>query len=100
MLESKSVAGVDMYAALCEQTFGKRPERVQLLYLSRPEAIIATTSEQSCGGVARRTAAVWAAVERACARDEFRPRPSRLCDVCTVRPSCPPHGGEPAAAAP
>ena len=40
LVESKSLAGVHMYAAMCEQTFGKRPERVQLLYLSRPEAII------------------------------------------------------------
>ena len=99
MFESKSLAGVHMYAAMCEQTFGKRPDRVQLLYLSRPEAIIATTSEQSCGGVARRTAAVWTAVERACARDDFRPRPSRLCDFCTFRPYCPAHGGDPADAA-
>jgi putative RecB family exonuclease len=95
MFEAKSLAGVHMYAALCEQTFGKRPQRVQLLYLSRPEAIIATPSEQSCGGVARRTAAVWSAVERACERDDFRPRPSRLCDFCTFRPYCPAHGGDP-----
>ena len=48
--EAKSLGGVHMYAALCEQTFGRRPARVQLLYLSKPEAIIATPTEQSCSG--------------------------------------------------
>jgi putative RecB family exonuclease len=93
--ERKSLAGVHMYAMLCEQNFGKRPVHVQLLYLSRPEAIIATPSEQSAKGLARRTAALWSAIEQACARDDFRPRPSRLCDFCTFRPYCPAHGGDP-----
>ncbi len=93
--EAKSLAGVHMYAALCEQNFGQRPHHVQLLYLSKPEAIIATPSDQSSRGVERRTAALWSAIEQACARDDFRPRPSRLCDFCTFRPYCPAHGGDP-----
>jgi putative RecB family exonuclease len=93
--EAKSLAGVHMYAALCEQNFGQRPHHVQLLYLSKPEAIVATPSDQSSRGVARRTAALWSAIEQACARDDFRPRPSRLCDFCTFRPYCPAHGGDP-----
>ena len=96
--ESKSLAGVHMYALLCEQNFGRRPERVQLLYLSKPEAIIARPSNQSSSGVARRTVALWLAIERACARDDFRPRPSRLCDFCTFKPYCPAHGGDPTSA--
>ena len=59
------------------------------------QAIIATPSDQSAKGVARRTAALWSAIEQACARDDFRPRPSRLCDFCTFRPYCPAHGGDP-----
>jgi putative RecB family exonuclease len=98
LFESKSLAGVHMYALLCEQNFGRRPERVQLLYLSRPEAIIARPSDQSSTGVERRTVALWLAIERACARDDFRPRPSRLCDFCTFKPYCPAHGGDPASA--
>ena len=63
--ESKSLAGVHMYSMLCEQNFGKRPKHVQLLYLSKPEAIIATPSDQSSQGLTRRTVALWSAIEQA-----------------------------------
>ncbi len=93
--ESKSLGGVHIYALLCEEMLGRRPARVQLLYLSKPEAIIATPTEQSCRGVARRTTALWSAIEGACARDDFRAHPSRLCDFCSFKPYCPAHGGDP-----
>jgi putative RecB family exonuclease len=93
--ESKSLTGVHVYALLCERMLGRRPARVQLYYLSKPEAIIARPTEQSVTGVERRAAALWSAIERACARDDFRPHPSRLCDFCTFRPYCPAHGGNP-----
>ena len=35
--EQKSMAGVHIYSLLCERMFGRRPARVQLLYLSKPE---------------------------------------------------------------
>jgi putative RecB family exonuclease len=94
--ETKSLAGVHMYALLCEQMLGRRPARVQLYYLSKPEAIIATPTEQSVNGVAQRTTALWSAIAGACARDDFRPKPGRLCDFCTFKPYCPAHGGDPA----
>ena len=94
--EAKSLAGVHMYALLCEQMLGRRPARVQLYYLSKPEAIIATPTEQTVNGMAKRTTALWSAIAGACARDDFRPRPGRLCDWCTFRPYCPAHGGDPA----
>jgi putative RecB family exonuclease len=93
--ESKSLGGVHIYALLCEEMLGKRPARVQLLYLSKPEAIIATPTEQTCRGVARKTTALWSAIEGACARDDFRARPSRLCDFCSFKAYCPAHGGDP-----
>jgi hypothetical protein len=68
---------------------------VQLYYLSKPEAIIATPSDQSITGVERRTSAMYDAIANACARDDFRARPGRLCDFCTFKPYCPAHGGNP-----
>ncbi|HUV11306.1 MAG TPA: PD-(D/E)XK nuclease family protein, partial [Acidimicrobiia bacterium] len=53
--ESKSLGGVHIYALLCQHMLGRRPAKVQLLYLSKPEAIIATPTEQTCRGVERRT---------------------------------------------
>ncbi len=96
--EQSRLTGVRLYALLCERVLGRRPARVQLLYLSEPVAIIATPSEQSVGGSARKASALWSAVERACERDDFRPRPSRLCDFCAFRAYCPAFGGVPEAA--
>jgi len=93
--ERKSLSGVHIYALLCEQMLGRRPARVQLYYLSKPEAIITTPDDQSITGVQRKTAAMWSAIVRACDRDDFRPNPGRLCDFCAFRPYCPAHGGDP-----
>jgi len=93
--EAKSLGGVHVYALLCERVFGRRPARVQLLYLAKPEAIIAVPSAQSITGVERRTTALWRAIETACSRDDFRPHPSKLCDFCAFQAYCPSFGGEP-----
>jgi putative RecB family exonuclease len=93
--EAKSLAGVHIYALLCERMLGRRPARVQLYYLSKPEAIIASPTDQSIRGVERRTSAMYDAIANACARDDFRARPGRLCDFCTFKPYCPAHGGNP-----
>jgi putative RecB family exonuclease len=97
--EAKSLSGVHIYALLCERMLGKRPVRVQLYYLSKPEAIIATPSDQSTTAVERKTVAMWSAIANACERDDFRPRPGRLCDFCAFKPYCPAHGGDPIEAA-
>ena len=91
----KSLAGVQMYALMCERLFGTVPARIQLLYLSRPTAIVATPSAQQLTGVARRTTAIWNTIATACERNEFRTNPGRLCDFCAYRPYCPAHGGDP-----
>ncbi|MGH9279159.1 MAG: RecB family exonuclease [Acidimicrobiales bacterium] len=96
--EQQRLGGVHFYAYLCEQVYGERPSRVQLLYLSEPVAIVAYPSEQSIRGLQQRTIAIWQAVERACEREDFRPRTSRLCDWCAFRPYCPAYGGDPARA--
>ena len=45
--EQSRLGGVHFYAFLCERLFGRRPSRVQLLYLAQPVAIITVPSEQS-----------------------------------------------------
>lgn len=99
--EQGRLGGVHFYAFLCERFFGRRPSRIQLLYLSDPPvAIVATPSDQSIRGMATRAAAIWTAVERACEHDDFRPRPGRLCDWCGFKAYCPAFGGDPTAAPP
>jgi putative RecB family exonuclease len=93
--ERARLGGVHFYSFLCEQLFGSRPARVQLLYLSEPLVITTTPTEQSTRGLERKVRAVWTAVERACERDDFRPKPSRLCDWCAYKAYCPAFGGDP-----
>jgi putative RecB family exonuclease len=97
--ENTRLGGVQFYSFLCEQLFGKRPKHVRLLHLREPVAITATPTDQSTTGFQRKVVALWAAVERACERDDFRPRPSGLCDYCAYKPYCPAWGGDPALAA-
>jgi len=85
--------GVNIYAAMCEELFGRRPARVQLLYLRDPVAVVATPTTGSLRGLGAKVDAVWHAVERSCANDDFRPKPSKLCDWCGFRTHCPAHGG-------
>jgi putative RecB family exonuclease len=98
MHEQSRLGGVHFYAFLCERVLGRRPARVQLLYLSEPVAIVAEPSAQSVRGLEQRTSAIWKAVERACANEDFRPRPSALCNWCSYQEYCPSFGGDPARA--
>ena len=49
-------------------------------------------------GCERKVGAIWTAVERACEREDFRPRPGPLCAWCSFQAFCPAFGGDPAAA--
>ena len=52
-------------------------------------------TEQSIRGLERKVSAIWTAVERACTAEDFRPRPSKLCDWCAFQAYCPAFGGDP-----
>jgi putative RecB family exonuclease len=92
--EEPRLAGVHFYALLCEQVLGRRPGRVQLLHLREPIAISTVPSDQSIRGLRQQTLAVWSAVEQACEREDFRPRPGWLCDHCAYHQYCPAMGGD------
>ena len=96
--EQGRFGGVHFYAFLCQAVFGRRPARIQLLYLADGVSITAIPSEQSIRGLERRVGAVWQAVMRACAADDFRPHVGPLCNWCAFQALCPAHGGSPAAA--
>jgi putative RecB family exonuclease len=97
--ERKSLSGVHFYAFLCESLFGKIPAAIRLMYLRSGEIITATPSSQSTRFMTTRTNAVWKAVATACERDDFRPKPSTLCNYCAYQRWCPQFGGDPALAA-
>lgn len=93
--EQSRLGGVHFYAFLCERLLGERPAKVQLLYLSDPVVITTVPSEQSIRQLERKVKAIWQAIERACERDDFRPKQSRLCNWCAYQEFCPAFGGDP-----
>jgi putative RecB family exonuclease len=92
--EQSRLGGVHFYAFLCERVLGRRPARVQLLHLREPLTISTVPSDQSIRGLQQQTSAIWAAVEQACQREDFRPKPGRLCDYCAYHELCPAVGGD------
>jgi putative RecB family exonuclease len=92
--EQSRLGGVHFYAFLCEQVLGRRPARIQLLHLREPLAISTVPSDQSIRGLRQQTVAVWAAVEQACTREDFRPKPGWLCNHCAYHEYCPAVGGD------
>jgi len=98
--EQSKLVGVHIYAMLCEELLGRRPVRVELLHLREPTVITARPSEQAIRGHRQRTTAVWSAIERACQKEDFRPKTGPLCKHCHFQPFCPAFGGDPALAAP
>jgi putative RecB family exonuclease len=93
------LSAVQLYAFLCEQVIGRRPSVVRLIFLRDRVVVSADATEQSLRGVHQRAKAVWAAIERACDRSDFRPNPSALCKWCSFQQFCPVYGGDPERAA-
>jgi putative RecB family exonuclease len=94
--ERSKLGGVHFYAFLLEQILGQRPAKVQLLYLSEPVMITTIPTEQSVRALERKVRAVWSAIEKACEHDNFKPKPSGLCNWCDFQSLCPAYGGNPA----
>ncbi len=92
------LSALQLYAFLCERVLGVRPAVVRLLYLRDRVVISADTTDQSLRGVHQRANAVWAAIERACERNDFRPNASPLCKWCSFQQLCPVFGGDPESA--
>lgn len=88
------LGGVAFYALLCQETFGVLPSRIQLLYLADQLTISTEPSEQAIRALKAKLRALWQAVERACEREDFRPRPGPLCSWCSFQAYCPAKGGD------
>ncbi|MDQ2724808.1 MAG: PD-(D/E)XK nuclease family protein [Actinomycetota bacterium] len=93
-VEQGRLGGVHFYAFLCEEVFGQRPARIQLLHLREPLSISTVPSDQSIKALQSQTRAIWSAVELACEREDFRPNPGRACSWCGFHAYCPAVGGD------
>ena len=93
--QQSRLTGVHIYAYLCEQVHGERPAKVRLLFLGSPAVVEAEPTDQSTRQIERKLTSIWSAIETACARDDFRPKQSRLCSWCAYQQWCPAFGGDP-----
>jgi len=96
--EQGRLGGVHFYSLLCEELFGRRPARVQLLHLQEPLVLTSLPTDQSTRGLRMKVGAIWQAVEKACVTEDFRPKPGPLCAWCNFQAYCPAFGGDPAQA--
>ena len=72
---------------------GAMPRVLRLLYLKDAEVCDYAPDAEELVRFERTVVALWRAIEQATARQDFRPRPSRLCDWCAHRALCPAYGG-------
>lgn len=98
--QQSRLGGVNFYSFVYEKIVGERPAKVQLLYLGTPAVVESTPTDQSTHSLERRLVSIWSAIESACARDDFRPKKSKLCSWCSYQQWCPSFGGDPARARP
>ncbi len=78
-----------IYAVLIRRRLGKTPTELRLLYLSGPTMYRLRIDDRQLDAMERQLRALWQAIDRAIDREQFPPRPGRLCDWCSFRSMCP-----------
>lgn len=93
--EARALFQLKFYALVLWRTRGVVPRVLRLLYLRDAEICDYTPDAEELMRFERTVVALWRAIEQATARQDFRPRPSRLCDWCSHQSLCPTFGGTP-----
>ncbi|MCW3816080.1 PD-(D/E)XK nuclease family protein [Micromonospora sp. DR5-3] len=93
--EARALFQLKFYALVLWRTRGVVPRVLRLLYLKDAEVCDYTPDAEELLRFERTVVALWQAIEQATERQEFRPRPSRLCDWCSHQALCPSFGGTP-----
>ncbi|RBY87659.1 PD-(D/E)XK nuclease family protein [Blastococcus sp. TF02A-30] len=93
--EAKALFQMKFYALVLWRTRGVVAAQLKLLYLGDGDALTYAPDEAELVRFERTLLAIWAAIERAVATQDFRPSPSRLCGWCDHQAFCPSFGGTP-----
>ncbi|MCO1618046.1 MULTISPECIES: RecB family exonuclease [Micromonospora] len=93
--EARALFQLKFYALVLWRTRGVVPRVLRLLYLKDAEVCDYAPDADELVRFERTVVALWRAIEQATARQDFRPRPSRLCDWCNHQALCPSYGGTP-----
>jgi putative RecB family exonuclease len=93
--EAKALFQLKFYALVLWRTQGTVPAQLRLMYLADRDTLSYEPDADELARFERTLVAVWAAIERAVERQDFRPNPSRLCNWCDHQALCPAFGGTP-----
>ncbi|MDP9240249.1 MAG: RecB family exonuclease [Actinomycetota bacterium] len=93
--EGKALFQLKFYALIIWRIRGVVPRQLRLLYLGDRDMLTYTPDEGELARFERTLEALWAAIARATAAEDFRPSPSRLCEWCQHQALCPSFGGTP-----
>ncbi|MGC1209852.1 MAG: PD-(D/E)XK nuclease family protein [Micromonospora sp.] len=93
--EARALFQLKFYALVLWRTRGVVPRVLRLLYLRDAEVCDYAPDAEELLRFERTVVALWQAIEQATERQDFRPRPSRLCDWCSHQALCPSFGGTP-----
>lgn len=95
VFEQSALFQLRIYALLMWRARGRVPSVLQLVYLRDGRMVRLLPDEDDLRALERTLRAVATAITKARATGDFRPRTSRLCDVCPHRSRCPAWGGTP-----
>ncbi|HLL66386.1 MAG TPA: PD-(D/E)XK nuclease family protein [Micromonosporaceae bacterium] len=93
--EARALFQLKFYALVLWRTRGVVPRVLRLLYLKDAEVCDFTPDAEELARFERTLVALWEAIARASAAQDFRPQPSRLCGWCSHQAVCPAFGGTP-----
>ena len=93
--EARALFQMKFYALVLWRARGTIPRLLQLMYLGDGQVVRYAPDEAGLRATERKVKALWAAIERARADGDWRPRPGRLCDWCAHKALCPEFGGTP-----
>jgi len=93
--EAKAMFQMRFYALVLWRLRGVVPRVLQLVYLGSGEVLRYEPDEADLCATERKLEALWAAIQRALDRGDWRPSPGRMCDWCDHQARCPEFGGTP-----
>jgi putative RecB family exonuclease len=91
--EEKALFQLRVYALLYWKNHGVIPKLLQLIYLGDTRLVKSAPTEADLIKTERILFDIAEDILRAIERNEFRPRPTRLCDWCFFKTICPAHVG-------
>ncbi len=78
-----------IYALLIRKRIGRTPVRLKLMYLNGPTVYEIPVNDLQLDATQRKLEALWSAINRAIVKNDFPPRPGKLCGWCQFQDRCP-----------